>query len=79
MRISATFIATAIGIFIVSGCADPGPTTTTTTVTRDSAGNPIAGGSVTRDANGNIISSSPGAYQTAPVPPAYPSPPYRRY
>jgi hypothetical protein len=70
MQITVKLTAAAIGIAAIAGCANPGPTTTTTTVTRDSAGNPIAGGSVTRDANGNVISSSPGVY---------PSTPYRGY
>jgi len=66
-------MAVGLAAAALAGCAEPGgtgatPTTTTTSVTRDYWGNPVAESTVTRDAYGNpIATSSRTAPNTAPA------------
>jgi hypothetical protein len=67
MPIRASLIIAGLGLAALAGCAEPGPVatgTSTTSVTRDAYGNPIAANTTVRDAYGNVVSSTPGA---APV------------
>jgi hypothetical protein len=89
MRIRASLIAAGLGLAALAGCADPYATTpvatgtSTTTVTRDAYGNPIAANTTVRDAYGNVVSTAPGAAPiynqgayAAPAP-GYPAPVYQ--
>jgi hypothetical protein len=77
MRIRTTLIA-GLGLLALAGCADPyanpaASGTTTTSVTRDAYGNPIASSTTVRDAYGNVVAAQPsgGAYPA----PGYPNQP----
>jgi hypothetical protein len=78
MRIRTSLMAAGLGLFALAGCADPYAQpvagTSTTTVTRDAYGNPIAARTTVHDAYGNTVSSAPGA---APYNNAYPAPGYQ--
>ena len=79
MRIRTSLMAAGLGLVALAGCADaydrPVGGTSTTTVTRDAYGNPIASRTTVNDAYGNPVSSTAG---TAPVyNNGYPAPAYR--
>ena len=75
--------AAGLGLVLIAGCMgryEPGPTTTTTTVVRDSNGVPIASGTTTRDSFGNTVTTTPsGTYQAGPSYPAAQPQTYRTY
>jgi hypothetical protein len=58
------------GVGLLAGCANPSydpmaGTTTTTTVTRDAYGNPVASGTTVRDAYGNPVAANSQEYRDA--------------
>src|SRR5689334_4924867 len=71
MRMTTALAALALGgAGLLGACADStydpmAGTTTTTTVTRDAYGNPIASGTTVRDAYGNPVSASSQEYRDA--------------